>query len=32
MLQSDSDLPTIRFYEGQRIVLNRILESIDDEN
>jgi hypothetical protein len=29
MINCDLDLPTLRFYEGQRIVLQRILDSIE---
>jgi hypothetical protein len=32
MYVADLDLPTLRFYEGQRIVLNRVLDSIDYED
>ena len=32
MISADLDLPTLRFYEGQRIVLNRVLDSIDYED
>lgn len=32
MLSSDLDLPTMRFFEGQIIVLNRVLNSVDYED